>query len=121
MAYTNRTIRLAFDGSDENFPVLGDDIWVVIANPMLMPPSKLRPKVEVQIVDGKPVDEEAATRGGMEVIANLIVDWCVYDSMDFSENPERLSLPATYELLDRVPMAITTSISEILNKALNPR
>jgi hypothetical protein len=122
VAYTNRTIRLDFSGGDDNYPALGDDIFVTIANPMLMPPSKLRPKVDVELdADGSPKDANEAVNASLEIVAGLILDWCIYDPMDFSENPEPIPLPATAEIMNMLPLAVTNAVTEILGKALNPR
>lgn len=122
MAYLNRTIRIAFDGTDEKYPTLGDDIFVTIANPMLMPASKIQPKVTVELnAAGEPVDAERALEGTMDVIAGLIVDWSVYDPTDFSDDVEKLPLPATKETAALLPVPILQAITEIMNKALNPQ
>ncbi len=122
MAYTNRTIRLNFDGTDETLPNLGDDIWVVINNPMLMPASKLRPKTDVVVnADGTVADQDAAMLGAQEIVAGLIVDWNVYDPNDSSDTPTPIELPATVEKIAMLPLVITNKISEIMSKALNPQ
>jgi len=66
------------------------------------------------------VDTEAGLRASQEIVANIIVDWCVYDPFDFSDEPARLPLPATTEAVDLLPTPITTAISEIVGAALNP-
>lgn len=120
MAYTNRTIRLAFDGTDDNLPLLGDDIWVVIRNPMLMPMSVLQPDVQIELnAEGQPTDPVAAVKGTMNIVTKLIADWNVYDPTDFSDAPALLPLPATVENVEKLPMAILNAINEIAGKALD--
>ncbi len=115
MAYTNRTITLTYED-------LGDDIYVTIHNPMLMPLSMLQPRTQVRIDPntGEPVDPELAIDGAFEVAARLIVAWNVYDPFDDSENPTPLPMPATAEVLKKLPQVITMRISEFVGKKLNP-
>ncbi len=113
MAYLNRTIRL-------DFPELGDDIWVVVSNPMLMPSSRLQSDIEIELDDaGKPKDSKAAVRATFDIASKLVVAWNVYDPFDDTETP--LELPATVDKMALLPMTITLKISEIVGKALNPK
>lgn len=114
MAYLSRTIRI-------EFPELGDDIWVSIHNPLLMPISKLQPDTDVKLnPDGTPTDPKAAIRGTFEIVAKLVLSWNVYDPMDTSEAPDPLPMPATPELVEKLPQLITMKINEIVGKALSP-
>lgn len=120
MGYTNRTIRLAFDGTDDAYPMLGEDIWVVIQNPMLMPMNTLQSTMHIEADEnGRPKDPEAAARASLETITKLIVDWNVYDPADVSDDPAPLSLPATVDKVELLPLAIVQPILEIAGKALN--
>lgn len=137
MAYTNRTIRLQFDGTqvidglektDDNpdgtmhLPDLGDGIYVTVRNPMLMPPSKLVPKTDVPLdANGQPVDREAALMAGAEVMAGLVTDWRVFDPLDDADDPQPLPLPATPEAMAGLPTTISNAIGALLRKARNPR
>ena len=113
MAYTNRTIQL-------DFPELGDDIWVVINNPMLMPSSRLQSDIDIETDEqGRPKDPKAAVRATFDIASKLVSSWNVYDPFDESETP--LGLPATPEKMALLPMSITLKISEIVGKALNPK
>lgn len=119
VAYTNRTIRLAFDGTDDNLPALGDDIWVTIANPMLMPMSVLQPDFDIELdANGRPKDPGMAMKATLSIVAKLIMNWNVYDPRDNSENPEPLGLPVTLEKVELLPLAVTQAINEIAGKAL---
>jgi hypothetical protein len=120
MAYTNRTVRLAFDGTDDTLPDLGTDIWVVIRNPLLMPASMLQGSADLQLdANGAPVDRMAAINASLEIASRLVVEWNVYDPADVSETPMPLGLPATAEMMRLLPMSITNAISEIVGKALD--
>jgi hypothetical protein len=113
MAYTNRTIRL-------DFPELGDDIWVVINNPMLMPASRLQSDIDIKVgEDGKPIDPKQAITATFDIASKLVQSWNVYDPFDETDTP--MELPATIEKLQLLPMTITLRISEIVGKALNPQ
>lgn len=113
MPYLNRTIR--FD-----YPELGDDIWVVIHNPMLMPMSVLRPESDVEIVNGQVADLAQATDATYEIISKLIITWNVYDPLDVSEEPNVLPLPATIETCKKLPLKIVMDINESAGKAFTP-
>ncbi|HEY6021604.1 MAG TPA: hypothetical protein VIY48_17575 [Candidatus Paceibacterota bacterium] len=114
MAYTNRTIRI-------EFPELGDDIWVAIHNPMLMPSSMLQPDTDIKLnSNNEPVDPRAAIEGAYEVAAKLVSSWNIYDPLDTSDNPEPFPVPATSELLKKAPQIVTMRISEFVGKALDP-
>lgn len=113
MAYLNRTIRL-------EFPDLGDDIWVAIHNPALMPASRLQSDVDIPVdANGKPTDAKAAIDATFDIASKLIAGWNVYDPFDDTETP--MELPATVEKLRLLPMSITLKISEIVGKALSPK
>lgn len=62
------------------------------------------------------VTDEDADRG-FEFVAKLVVGWHVYDASDVSDNPPLLPLPATVELVSRLPQEILTSIMAEVTKA----
>lgn len=114
MAYTNRTIRL-------DFPELGDDIWVVINNPLLMPISYLQSNVDIKLDENnRPTEPSQAVDASLDIASRMVLSWNVYDPMDTSEEPVPFEMPATVEKLRRLPLIIVTKISEIVGKALNP-
>lgn len=122
MPYLDRTIRLAFDGTDPAYPQLGDDIWVVIKNPLLMPASAIQTDTNIQVdANGNPVDRNAAMEAGFEIASRLVVSWNVYDPDDSEDNPAPLPLPATPHALRILPLSISNAISEIVGKALAPK
>lgn len=120
MAYLNRTIRLAFDGTDSKYPTLGDDIWVTIKNPLLMPASVVQTDTPLQTdAQGNIVNNTEAMNAGFEIAARLVVDWNVYDPDDESDNPAALPLPATAETMKKLPISISNAIGEIVGKAMD--
>jgi hypothetical protein len=137
MAYLNRTITLRFNGESTLDSVfsdpatgkpmvlanLGDDVWVVVRNPLLMPQSMLLPKREVATnPDGSAVNRQEAIAAGAEVIADLIAEWNLTDVMDLADEPAVLPLPATVDMiLGQVPAAIGETIGTMLARARNPR
>lgn len=126
--YANRIVTL-------NFPELSEDqdkdpIRVVLRNPNLEPPQALIPKGDIEIIDGRPVDPQAALLSGAEVIAKLIIGWRVYDStasITLNENLEPVGdqplLPQqfTAENVAKLPGVIQNRIAELIQEALNPR
>lgn len=169
MPYTNRHIFIKFDGTqinecgehekddngkyvasayDENgqlkpiyYPNLGDDVWISVRNPMIMPTSLLMPSLPVAVdSDGKPLKVHDAIDAGNEVAASLIVDWNLDDPLDDSGTPAPLRNPADFDkterratkdengewqggwvgLMRRCPRPITDAISELVQRARNP-
>ncbi len=118
MAYLNRTIRLAFDGTDDSMPKLGDDIWVVIRNPMLMPGSALSTGIEI---DPNNVDMARALQHSQIMAARLIESWNVYNPDDPNDPPTPYPLPATPEMVATLPVVIVNKIAELAGQALNPQ
>lgn len=134
MAYTDRTITLRFDGTQVldgfkddkgpytiTLPNLGDDVWAVVRNPMLMPQTMLTPKRDVPVdANGQPLHKEDALNAGSEVVAGLIVSWNLTDPM--SDDDAILSLPCTAEQLrNQVPAVVGDVIAELIGRARNPR
>lgn len=135
MAYLNRTITLRFDGEstldgveDDKgkpylLPLLGDDVWVTIRNPMLMPQSMLMPQTDIEVrPDGQPVSRAAAIQAGAAVVAGLVVAWSLNDVLDMADDPTVLPMPATAEMLsNQVPSAVCDAIAALIGRARNPR
>lgn len=138
MGYANPVKKL-------DFPELaaeGDSIWVVIKNPLILPPSFLTGAVEDVEVDGdgKPVNVSAAKamEKGRQTAAKLIIAWRVYDASVFPRidpqtgevvpGTEPLLLPGPPAgdgvdpaLFEKVPSAITLGIMREVSAALNPQ
>lgn len=118
MAYLNRTIRLAFDGTDDALPKLGDDIWIVIKNPMLMPGSALSTGIEI---DPNNVDTGQALKHSSIIASRLIESWNVYDPDDSNDPPTPYPLPASPEMCMTLPIVMINKIAELAGDALNPK
>lgn len=123
--FRNRILTLQFpDLTDEGDPVL----HVVLRNPQTVPPTDLVPDDIAVGPDGVPIDRELAAQRSREIIARLIIGWRMFDATDFGYDPETglatdqqpLPLPATPELVDRLPMAVIRRINEVITEAVNP-
>ncbi len=115
--YRNRFIPLMFPELAED----GDEVWVSIRNPLLVPPGELQPAPVPTHADGTPVDPQAATEAMFAVIAKLIVAWRVYDASVVAEQQPLLELPATPESVGRLPTVVLNRIAEEINKINNPQ
>lgn len=133
--YANRIITLPFPELAEP----GDDIHVVIRNPRLMPVEELRSlaggdrsKADMDriaaakaaldagqdVPDDLVTDEDAGR--GFAMVARLVIGWHVYDATSTEEDQPLLPLPATPELVGKLPQDILTRIMEEVNKANPP-
>lgn len=102
------------------FGELGYDVYVTLRNPKVLPPDFIRPKDIPVGPDGMPLNPADAENEMYAIISRLIRDWCVYDATSDDDNQPRLPLPATPELIRKLPMMIITKITEELAKAVNP-
>lgn len=111
--YANSTVRLEFpDLSEED-----DLIYVTIRNPKTVPADTLMPKSEVPDgPDGKP-ESAAAINASYEVMAQLIVDWHVYDGTLEGDTPP-LPLPATPEMMKTLPFEILERMASEMGQVL---
>lgn len=124
--FRNRIVTLQFpDLTDEGEPVL----HVVLRNPQTVPPTDLVPDDIAVGPDGAPVDQALAAQRSREIIARLIIGWRMYDATEFGYDPETglatdqqpLPLPATPELVDRLPMAVIREINRTIKEAVDPQ
>jgi hypothetical protein len=122
--YANRTVYLGFP----EFTEAGDrEVHVVIRNPRLMPPGELTPQKIALDANGKPIDLEAAKYANNALMAKLVIGWHVYDTNyavdeDGNELPqERLPLPATAELVAKLPTRIFAKITTEITGAFDPQ
>lgn len=122
--YANRIVTLKFPALAE----AGENLFVALRNPRLVPPSELQPKEIALDADGRPVDLAAAQQANNEVIAKLIVGMRAYDATDFQVDaegnplPQRLlEGPVTPAVVAKLPMEIIKAISEELTAAVNPQ
>ncbi|WP_327066903.1 hypothetical protein [Kitasatospora sp. NBC_01302] len=113
--YGNRTILLDFPEFSEE----GDRVHVIIRNPRLVPVQDLIPDEVPDGPDGKP-DQKAQLASGMAIIARLVVAWHVYDATSMAEDQPLLGLPASAELVAKLPMEIQNRISDEIAKVRNP-
>lgn len=109
--YKNRALTLEFPELSED----GDRVYVMIRNPKLVPIEQLLTGVPVG-ADGQPLDRELARRKGYEKIANLVIDWHVYDATAVGEEQPLLGLPATADLVAKLPFEISERIAEEVNR-----
>ena len=126
MGYLNPVIT-------KRFPELGDDVWVTIRNPKTMTATELRSKKDIETDEqGKVVDSDETMGAGNEVIAKIIIGWRAYDGSWVPEiDPEtgemkpgqeqpRLPLPATAELVAKLPLPVFIWLGEEIAK-INPQ
>lgn len=132
--YANRIITLTFPELAED----GDHIEVVIRNPRLMPVDELRSagdgltRAELEqfqaaqqaLAAGQPVPDGLVTDKdadrGFAMVAKLIIGWHVYDATSTQAEQPLLPLPATPELVRKLPMEILTRLMEEVGK-VNPQ
>lgn len=111
--YAKRTITIDFPELTED----GDEpIRVVIRNPKIVPWHELATRDVPALPNGQP-DTDATIKALYEVIARLIVDWHVYDATSNEDDQPPLGLPATEELVGKLPKEITQKIIERTNEA----
>ncbi|MBV6697435.1 hypothetical protein KV557_09895 [Kitasatospora aureofaciens] len=94
--YANRVIRLSFPELSEP----GDDIHIVMRNPKTVPAQELM----ADTPENATPDE--AFRAGLTVLARLVQAWHVYDATSTDIHQPPLPLPATAELVAKLPMEI---------------
>jgi hypothetical protein len=105
--YANRTVRIEFPELSEP----GDLVYVVLRNRKTVPLETLTGPESAEA--GEQTDPAKFSR---EVIARMVVDWRVFDAFDDRADQDALPLPATEELVAKLPIEIRTTLS----KALNP-
>lgn len=119
MGYGNKTVRIDFtELSDPD----SDPIFVTILNPRLVSQDRLTPNRDLELTpDGKAKDMQAAAESTYEVIAGLIRDWNVFDPDDLSDDAPPFPLPATTELVHKLPVTIQKRIMELVGEAIAPK
>lgn len=115
--YANRKITMEFPDLSED----DDMVRVTIRNPRTLPPAELRPPDIELDAAGKPVDSEAAEQATYTAISKLISGWHVYDATSDDDDQPPLPLPATPELVAKLPMEIISKIAEAMTEAINPQ
>ena len=123
--YANRVVTLRFPDLTEE----GDqELFVILRNPKTLPPDELVPQDLPVDADGRPIDQDLAAQRSREIIAKLIVGWRMYDATDFGVDLETseptdqhpLELPATADLVAKLPTAAIQAINETIVEAVNP-
>lgn len=114
--YANRSIKLDFPDLSEP----GDEIYIAIRNPRLIPPGELRGK-DIPLDDkGVPVNPAEAEQAMYETLAKLVVSWHVYDATDLADEQALLTSPATPEAVAKLPTEIINRLAEEIQQAANP-
>lgn len=113
MGYKQPTIRLDFADLVDD----GEECYVTIRNPKLLPPSMLTPEDVPTGPDGKPLDITAAEESTFKMLAGLIVDWRVWDCTDYTEDSPLLG-EKTAENVAKLPIEIIGRISEEVEAAI---
>ncbi|MFE5582562.1 hypothetical protein [Kitasatospora sp. NPDC056531] len=105
--YANRVITL-------NFPELtepGDEpIRVVMRNPKTVPAQALMADTPN---DATP---EEAFQAGIAILAKLVIGWHVYDATSLDDDQPPLPLPATADLVAKLPMEIQNRMAAELKE-----
>jgi hypothetical protein len=115
--YVDRFITIRFDHLTGD--AVNDPVWVVIRNPRLVPPSVLTADPVALGPDGMPVDQKAAELATYAVLARLIKDWRVYDAS--VDGISLLPMPASPDLIARLPLEIINRLGAEVSRAANPR
>lgn len=124
--YRDRVIHIPFPDLSEP----EDPIYIIIRNPKRVDLESMIPKDGNVTLDanGMPVDSLKARRSTYEVIAELVVGWHVYDAtapgVDDQGNlvdQPLLPLPATAELVAKLPMEILNVLADKVKAAQNPQ
>jgi len=123
--YANRVVRIGFPHLTEPDQ---PELFVTIKNPRVIPPDEFAVYDMELDANGVPVDKQKAAERTAEIIAKLVVAWRMYDASDFQvdENGEPLDqqplgLPATPELVRRLPSAAIRELNQVIGEAMNPQ
>lgn len=108
MGYRNRTIRKDFDD-------LGDDIWVSIRNPKLLPLEALTPDDVPVGPNGEPAKDDMihVTNG---LIAGVVASWNVPDPSDDRDDAPTMEVSA--DSVGKAPVEILSWIQGQITEAL---
>ncbi len=118
--YADRLLRIEFpDLTCDGDPV----VFIAVRNPRIVPMSVLQGDTEVAVdpTTGMPTDPKAAEAAMLSTMSVLIKDWLVFDGMDEADDPAPLPLPATPDLVAKLPAEIITRLSKEIGEAVAPR
>lgn len=123
--YANRIVRLTFPELTEPDE---SELFIVIKNPRTLPPEQLMADDVALDAQGNPTDPKRAIQRTKEVIAPLILAWRMYDAtvieLDDDGKPKSqppLPMPATPELVGKLPTEAIVELNRIIAEAVNPR
>lgn len=123
--YANRVVRIEFPDLTENGQPL---LFISIKNPRVLPPEELIAEDVTVDETGRPTDPKLAAQRSREILARLIVGWRMYDATDFKVDAETgepldqspLPMPATPELVAKLPSKALIELNQELTAAVNP-
>lgn len=126
MGYANRLVHLDFT---QELAEDGDTVWITIRNPKLLTAGELRPRDVAMMPDGvTPVNMADAESAMYETLSKLIVGWRMYDASDIGLDEsgypvaqDTLPVPATPELVAKLPAIVVKRLSEEITNAVNPQ
>ncbi|MGH7743621.1 MAG: hypothetical protein ACREQ5_02195, partial [Candidatus Dormibacteria bacterium] len=103
------------------------ELFITIKNPKVLPPEELMASdIEVD-ADGLPTDQKLAVQRSKEIVASLVLAWRMYDAtgfgLDEEGNPKDqlpLPLPATPELVGKLPTEAIQKINQTITESINP-
>lgn len=123
--YANRVMRLGFPQlTEEGQP----ELFITIRNPRVVPPDDLA-AYDIQVdANGMPTDAQKATERSAQIIARLIVAWRMYDATEWGVDEagelldqKPLPLPATPDLVRKLPAEAMMELNRAIQDAVNPR
>ncbi|WP_055590123.1 hypothetical protein [Peterkaempfera griseoplana] len=110
--YANRVLTLPFPEFTED----GDQtVHVTIRNPKTLPLATLDADLPENLPDGTP-DPNHGIKTTYEVVSRLIIGWHAYDATSDDDDQPPLPLPATPELVAKLPMEILMAVGEKINE-----
>lgn len=95
-------------------------MYVTLRNPLTVPAETLLRRNVPTGTDGEPLDPAEPIGAGCEVLSRLIVDWHVYDATATGDDQPPLPLPATEDLVRRLPSEIQNKLSAEVAERRNP-
>lgn len=129
--YAHRVVTLRFDDlaeADENGEA-SENLFIVLRNPKLVPLADILPAHVNQ--DGTANTAEAMAMLN-DVASKLIIGWRMYDCAgdiaidpdtgeDLSDEQQLLPLPATPDLVGKLPGVAQTRLQKLITEAINPQ
>lgn len=130
MGYRNPIITHRFDHLVEE----GDTCHVILRNPRLMPGAQIKAIAGMGGSDDDEVSDKTMDRV-FEMIAKFVIAWRVWDPTvpvkvnpdtgvlieDEETRPRLLPLPATAELVAKLPQEIVMKLMDEVTQAVNPQ